>query len=124
MDQTATLQGKRATNWSSEEASLLVELVESNYAKLFGRHSLSTTQTGKARIWAGISGRVCALGCKRISKDCIKKIQYLKSEAKKHRAHRSGTGGGPALPDTPPKYRKILNMILKDAVDGIRGIQR
>ena len=33
MHQTATLQGKRSANWKAEEASLLVELVEGNYAK-------------------------------------------------------------------------------------------
>ena len=91
--------------------------------QLFHRHSLSTTQTGKANTWASTLGRFCAIGC-RTAKACIKKFQYRESEAKKHRALRSGTGGGQALPVTPPRYRKILNMIPKEAGDGFGGIQK
>ena len=35
MDQTATSQGMRAAKWIAEEASMLMELIEGNYANYF-----------------------------------------------------------------------------------------
>ena len=115
---------QRAPNWSAEEANLLVDAVAEHYSKLFGKHSLGVTQSAKMTIWLAISNKISALGCKRSMKECQKKFAYLKTDAKKYITHKNGTGGGPPLPETPPLYRRIVEMVPTEAMRGINGIER
>jgi hypothetical protein len=111
----------RAKNWSGEECNMLVSMVGDRYKELFGKHSLTCTQHIKQRIWAAIASDVSALGTKRNPKECVKKYGYLKSSAKEHVNDRGKTGGGSPLPPTPEIYRRILDVVPRDAMFGING---
>ena len=120
----ASQKQPRNRNWSTEEMEMLVELVAENYHFLYGKHSNTVTESRKSQIWLDISSKISALGVPRNPKESKKKFGYLKSDAKKHANHRSQTGGGPPLPETPRHFRTILEIVPKEGISGCSGVER
>ena len=117
----------RSTNFTQEEANLILTEYEKNKSYLDASFSTQVTAAGKRKVWNEIAMKVNALGVAVRSGDqCKSKWKGIKMDAKKQfnlqKKYRNQTGGGP-----PPKRLKPSTLrtieLMKDQASfkGIEG---
>ncbi|CAC5412673.1 unnamed protein product [Mytilus coruscus] len=117
----------RKTNFSQLEENILQTEVEKNYATIREKHSTSTTNQEKNKIWTNITNKINALGvANRTQKEVRDKWRNLTTKAKsaftEHRREINKTGGGPAPKIPSSSVERVVNM-LQDSTSfsGIQG---
>ncbi|CAC5399438.1 unnamed protein product [Mytilus coruscus] len=117
----------RKTNFSQLEENILQTEVEKNYATIREKHSTSTTNQEKNKIWTNITNKINALGvANRTQKEVRDKWRNLTTKAKsaftEHRREINKTGGGPAPKKPSSSVERVVNM-LQDSTSfsGIQG---
>ncbi|XP_071162853.1 myb/SANT-like DNA-binding domain-containing protein 4 [Mytilus edulis] len=117
----------RKTNFSQLEENILQTEVEKHYAVIKEKHSTSTTNLEKNRVWNNITNKINALGvANRTQKEVRDKWRNLTVKAKSvftdHRREINKTGGGPALKKPSSSVERVVNM-LQDTTSfsGIHG---
>ena len=126
-DTTVVMAKSRSTNWSQEEANVILNEYANNKHILESAFTNAITHEVKRNIWSEIATKVNAIGVAvRTGEQCKHKWKGMKMEAKKEfnirRKDVNKTGGGP-----PPKELKssVLRTIdlMKDQASfkGVEG---